>query len=429
MTKLTFTPSVLDALKVGTISDPRTPGMFLEAKETRGRVVRTWKYRRRITGKPQAIKATLGAYPTYSIADAREWGGKLNDSVERGIDPKEAERIEKAANITVADAHALYMADAKSGTRKVLKPRTLKDKADIWRCDIEQQLGNRVLQTVTDDDLWALVLEKGETAGTRANRLAAEAKVFMKWCCSRAGKQAGVILKNDPAAHLDAHHFPSAPRARFLSHEELGWLLSALVGEGEVYRRAILLMLLTGCRKEEALGAPTSEIVDDVWTISSSRTKNSLSHRMPLGPWATSLCRVSGDWLVPSSRKDGPMLDGWYKVLARVTKHMEKIAERPIEHWTYHDLRRTMRSNTKRLGIDFETAEAMINHKKKGLEAVYDGYDLFDEKREGYAKWEAFIVSLAVKARIAEALSIPGAAKPSGASKRAPQAIPQLQPA
>ena len=101
------------------------------------------------------------------------------------------------------------------------------------------------------------------------------------------------------------------------------------------------------------------------------------------------------------------MLWGWYKVLARVVKTMTEIGGKPVPHFRLHDLRRTMRSNTKRLKIDFETAEAMINHKKKGLERIYDGYDLFEEKREGFARWENFLVGLAVKAGVAAELSIP----------------------
>jgi hypothetical protein len=72
-----------------------------------------------------------------------------------------------------------------------------------------------------------------------------------------------------------------------------------------------------------------------------------------------------------------------------------------------------MRSNTKRLKVDFETAEAMLNHKKKDLEEIYDGYDLFDEKRDGFARWEAFLVGLAVSAKAFEALSIPDESRPS----------------
>lgn len=130
---------------------------------------------------------------------------------------------------------------------------------------------------------------------------------------------------------------------------------------------------------------------------------------------------------MPSPRKNGPKLDGWYKILARVQKRMAEIAGQPIPHFTFHDLRRTLRSNTKRLKIDFETAEAMINHKKKGLEEIYDAYDLFEEKREGFAKWEKFLVGLAIKADVAEALSIPSEAMPSCNEEIDSEAALQIQ--
>ena len=121
------------------------------------------------------------------------------------------------------------------------------------------------------------------------------------------------------------------------------------------------------------------------------------------------------------------MLWGWYKVLARVIKRMGEIGDRPVAHFTLHDLRRTMRSNTKRLQIDFETAESMLNHKKKGLEEIYDGYDLFDEKRDGFSRWEKFLVGLAVTAGIAEELSIPDESIATCGVQIGHQASPQLQ--
>lgn len=51
---------------------------------------------------------------------------------------------------------------------------------------------------------------------------------------------------------------------------------------------------------------------------------------------------------------------------------MEALAGHTIERFTPHDFRRTARSNTKRLRIDFETAEAMMNHIEKGLERTHD---------------------------------------------------------
>ncbi len=414
-TKISFNPSMLDKLQAGRLADPQTPGLYLEVHTGHDRTNRVWKYRRRIAGRKPArsLKATLGAYPLHSIADARDWATKLNVSAEQGIDPADAVRAERAAHTKVADAHALYMTSVRSGARRKLKPRSIRGKEQIWSCDIERQIGKRILQELTDDDLWSLVLGKGKTAPIRANRLAAELKVFMKWCSGRPGKEAGVILKVNPTATLDANYFPSAPRSRHLSHEELGWLLQALALEKRLYQRAVLLLLLTGCRKEEVLGAQASEVADGIWSIPPERTKNSLLHRIPLAPWGRSLAATNRAWLIPSSRKEGPMMAGWYKVLARIHRRMEEVAGRTIAHFTFHDLRRTMRSNTKRLKIDFETAEAMLNHKKKDLEEIYDGYDLFDEKRDGFARWETFLVGLAVGAKVFEALSIPDESRPS----------------
>jgi integrase len=412
--KLTLSPTSIEALNVGRLSDARTPGLYIEACGGRGLITRVWKYRRRIAGKgaKEALKATLGAYPSHSIAVAREWAAKLNQSAEQGVDPNEVARVERARHLSVASAHALYMASVRSGERRVLKPRSILGKEQIWSCDMERQIGERILQELTDDDLWSLVLTKGKTAPIRANRLAAELKVFMKWCAGRPGREAGILLKANPAVTLEANYYPSKPRARHLSHEELRLLLQALAVEGRTYQRAILLLLLTGCRKEEVLGAAAAEVSDGVWSIPAARTKNSQIHRIPLSPWGRSLVATNHRWLIPSSRRDGPMLAGWYKVLVRIKARMEQIAQRQIPHFTYHDLRRTLRSNTKRLKIDRETAEAMLNHKKPGLDEVYDGYDLYDEKLDGFARWESFLVKLAISAELFEPLSIPDESKP-----------------
>ncbi len=411
----TFTPSRLDEMQSGRMADPITPGLYIEVRTGRGRISRVWKYRRRVAGAvgAHAVKATLGTYPSYSIALAREWAAKLNRSAGRGIHPLRAEAAERQSRMTVAEAHAHYLAFVRSSTLRELKPRSIQDKENIWTCDIKQQIGDKALAEVTDDDLWALVMAKGKAAPIRANRLAAELKVFMKWCVGRWGKEAGIPpLEVNPAATLEASHFKSKPRTRHLSHQELDWLLQALAPERRIYQRAILLLLLTGCRKEEVLGAEAREVVAGIWSIPRDRTKNSQAHRIPLAPWGKSLAASEQRWLIPSSRKDGPMLAGWYKVLDRIIERMAKIAGRPIPHFTYHDLRRTLRSNTRRLQIDFHTAEAMLNHKRSGLEDIYDGYDLFDEKREGFARWESFLVDLAIGAKVFKALSIPEDARP-----------------
>ncbi|HEX7855145.1 MAG TPA: Arm DNA-binding domain-containing protein [Sphingobium sp.] len=119
------TPTNIEALRTGSLSDPPTPGVYIEVQTGRGRVTRIWKYRRRFPGKTSSHKATLGSYPTFSMANAREWATNINTGVERGINPTEVRQAEAAAHITVSDAHALYIAHVKSGVRRKLKPGTI----------------------------------------------------------------------------------------------------------------------------------------------------------------------------------------------------------------------------------------------------------------------------------------------------------------
>ena len=113
------------------------------------------------------------------------------------------------------------------------------------------------------------------------------------------------------------------------------------------------------------------------------------------------------EWVFPAEKVEGPRKTGWYKARNRVHARMEAIAGRPIERFTPHDLRRTARSNTKRLKVDFDTAEAIMNHQKTGLERIYDVYGLEDEKAAWFLMWEREIVRLARKAGVAEKLEVP----------------------
>lgn len=86
---------------------------------------------------------------------------------------------------------------------------------------------------------------------------------------------------------------------------------------------------------------------------------------------------------------------------------MSKLAGRTISRFSPHDCRRTLRSNTKRLRVDYETAEAMLNHAKRGLERIYDAYELEDEKRESFLKWENEVIRIARDAGVADELGVP----------------------
>ena len=404
----TLLPTAIDNLgnkARGTkLDDPQTPGLSIELLSS-GK--RRWIYRRRIPGSDVTVTVRGGLYPVASIADARSWAEALNAQVEAGIDPRAAER-EASLNVpmTVARAHSLYMVAVHegraSGVDRPNKPRTIRDKLYIYEKDIAPALAGKLIEEVTEADLVKLVLSKGKTAKIRANRMAAEFKVFFGWACSLRGLEVG--LKEDPSRRLSDLRFPETPRSRKLTLPEIGWFLRAVALEPLHFRRAWLLWLLTAVRRSELTEGKSSEVENRVWTIPSWRSKNGLEHIVALGPWGAALIQSDSDWIIPNDRGDGPRTWGWPKSRNRILARMSDYAGHPISRFSPHDCRRTVRSNTKRLRVDYETAEAILNHTKKGLERTYDTYELEDEKRAWFLLWEGEIVRIARSVGVADAL-------------------------
>lgn len=186
------------------------------------------------------MKLSLGLYQAYSIAGAREWANGLNLQIDAGIDPRESARQElRLATMTVDRAHGLYMEAVREGrsswAKRLNKPRTVADKQDIYRRDIAPKLGRKIIYDVTEADLIKLVEGKGKKARVRANRLAAELKVFFGWSASLRGLEVG--LQVDPSRQLGDLRFRETPRSRRLALQEIAWFLQALIEEQRDYQR------------------------------------------------------------------------------------------------------------------------------------------------------------------------------------------------
>ena len=117
----------------------------------------------------------------------------------------------------------------------------------------------------------------------RANRLAAELKVFFGWTASLRGLAVG--LEVDPSRRLGDLRFPVTPRSRRLGLQEIARFPVPLAQEERAYQRGMLLWLLTADRLAEVCQARREELAGGVWTIPASRTKNTAEHRIALGPW------------------------------------------------------------------------------------------------------------------------------------------------
>ena len=175
-------------------------------------------------------------------------------------------------------------------------------------------------------------------------------------------------------------------------------------------RRALKLLVLTGQRRKEVIGIRKAEIDlgdgDAWWTIPPTRvqngrpikgTKNGLPHRVPLTPMAVKIVKeaieASGEseFLFPSTRvtENAPIRPD------AVTKQLQRICRRmtpKIDGVGPHDIRRTIGTTMRRLGVSVEDRSYVFNHvsgaKSKVTSWNYDVGEHDDEKRAALEKWE-----------------------------------------
>ena len=65
-----------------------------------------------------------------------------------------------------------------------------------------------------------------------------------------------------------------------------------------------------------------------------------------------------------------------------------------VEPFTFHDLRRTMRTRLSALPIPDEVRELMIAHRQSSLHQTYDLHRYRDEKRRGFELWADQLVRI-----------------------------------
>jgi integrase len=146
-------------------------------------------------------------------------------------------------------------------------------------------------------------------------------------------------------------------------------------------------MLLTAQRGGEVLGMRWAEVdfSDGCWTIPEERSKNGLSHRVPLSKPALALLekerllRGESSWVFPSASGLSP--------LAGIQKAIQRVRRRAGIDLRGHDLRRTAASNMASMGIPRLVIARVLNHVETGVTAVYDRHSYDREKREALEAW------------------------------------------
>jgi integrase len=92
--------------------------------------------------------------------------------------------------------------------------------------------------------------------------------------------------------------------------------------------------------------------------------------------------------------KSGGGFYGWgYSTMALHTR-IATCEGKALPHWVLHDLRRTMRTGLGRVGVAPHIAELCINHRKGGVEAIYDRHRYEREIKAALALWADHVAAI-----------------------------------
>lgn len=309
-------------------------------------------------------RLTIGPFPEWSTAAARLEAANLRRMVNTGRDPlgeREASRVAP----TVRDLWARYAAEhtaQKSASSQ-------RNERSIWIRLILPALGPLKVGDLTFSDCARLHADVSRATPTQANRVMALLRhalnVAIRWSWIERNPSVGV------------HRNPEIGRERYLTTVELRRFVACL--DDQLSRssvQALKFILLTGCRRGEALGATWDQIdlQEGVWTKPPAQTKQRRRHRIPLSRGCLELLELAkgrSPTIVFPGRTGSPLVE-LKKVFGEICR------DAGISSLRIHDLRHTYASYLASDGVELATVAKLLGHSQLSTKLRYA--HLFDER-------------------------------------------------
>jgi integrase len=285
--------------------------------------------------------------------------------------------------------------------RHAIRKRSKAEDVRIIRKDLLPALGQLRISEIGRRDVITLVnavVDRG--APIMANRTLALLRKIFNFGIEQA------LTDSNPCARLK---MPGAERqrSRVLSEREITtfWGNLARTRISEPVQSILKFILVTAQRPGEVVGATWAEFDDPEpnnrflvengpdtvwWTIPTARSKNRLSHRVPLSLSAMRIIASrnrDGRYLFPSPKNRAQHI-GVCSLSQAIRKNIEALG---VDPFTPHDLRRTAASHMAALEIPRVVIARILNHAERGVTAIYDRHGYDREKRDALNRWAAML--------------------------------------
>jgi len=327
--------------------DRNQRGFLLEVRHSGGKT-----YYQRYTdlrGRERQFK--LGPADVLSLSVARRRGLKIQAQALVGDDPQ-TRRIELRAIPTLAElVHDRYLPHVKSYKRSWCTDET------VLRIHILPVLGSQYIDQIKADQIALLVgkmREKRYATGT-TNRVV----IVLRHIFNLARKWGVPSVKDNPTAGINLA--PDVNRERFLSLEEAQRLVASIEeDENEVAKRAIMLLLLTGARRNEITQAKWEHIDWDKRSLLVPLSKSGKPRGIALNADAIALLRSirnpdNSAYIFPSpvtNRPSPSLYFPWQRIRTRAG----------LADLRLHDLRHSFASFLVNRGVSLYVVQGLLGH-------------------------------------------------------------------
>jgi integrase len=361
--------------------DAKVPGLFLRVTKTGNK---SWGLDFRVNGKRERLM--LGSYPVVGIDEARTAGMDALRAVKDGRNPAAEKRAAKTAQPSADTVRAVTKLFVERYAKR--RNRSWKETERIFNMYVVPVWKDRPLKDILRPDVINLLDGVEDNNGpVMSDAVLAQIRKLYNWALDRG------IIDTTPIARVQRRTKPKErARKRWLSKAEIKAVWAGADELGYPFGPFVKMLLLTGQRRSEVACMRWDEVDNGVWSIPATKTKNKEEHEVPLPHAADQLLKSipnTGDYVFMSGRsKAGNPISGFSKAKAYLDKYIEGSGAK-LDHWGYHDLRRTVRTHMSRLNVASEIAERVLNHTPQGVEAIYDRHKYFEEKQKALEKWSS----------------------------------------
>lgn len=399
MAQAKITKQTVDAAHPGAkdklLWDAKLPGFGLKVTPAGSKV---FVFQYRLGGRGAKVRRyTIGKLGAFTPDRARSEAERLARLVAQGIDPQR-EKVERQRQAVVL-AFDSYLDRFERDRLKV----RWKASSDEVRAMLDRYalpvLKDKPLPDITRADLSAVLVPVRDRPAS-ASKLFAVLRHLFKWAVSEGD------LAHSPMDGMKAPQGP-ADRDRYLSDDELALVWRASEGIDYPFGPLVCLLILTGARRDEVSGLSWDELRqrEALWSMPAARAKNGNAAETPLSSLAMAEISTLADkpekWprrgLLFSTTGKTPV-SGYSRAKKRLDAEIVGLNDgEALDHWTFHDLRRTLATGMQRLGVRFEVTESILNHvsgSRSGVAGIYQRHDWAPEKKAALQAWSDHIERL-----------------------------------